>query len=246
MNYHRAEWSFEQLELCVWRKHTRSPLEWDNVNRRKYLTVAGTACVPLSGGCLANTLGRATRTDTATNDTTDVPSPDLDAHGPARGESDVDLEVRDVEDDETVEYVAEDDAVRYVAAWRQTNPEERTDGEPPDREPIYETTPFERWGETQCLSAAARVAAKHVNDELDTDDVGGGITSAVAGEDRAAFISVRAVLDRNGNVVHVPDVEFEGLVSATPTTVEATYVLDHREYELDAPVYALYRVLQHA
>jgi hypothetical protein len=175
-----------------------------------------------------------------------------EARGPVRGESDAEVEIREVEDDENVEYVA-DDAVRYVAAWRhvdQAEKTERTDEEdreepngteedgPPEREPVFETTPFERWGETQCLSAAARAAAERANDELGTDEVGGGITATTEGEDRAAFVSVETVLGRDGEVVRESDVEFEELVAATPATVEATYVLGDREYELAAPVYA--------
>ena len=182
-----------------------------------------------------------------------------EARGPVRGESDAEVEIREVEDDENVEYVA-DDAVRYVAAWRhvdQAEKTERTDEEnreepngteedgPPEREPVFETTPFERWGETQCLSAAARAAAERANDELGTDEVGGGITATTEGEDRAAFVSVETVLDRDGEVVRESDVEFEELVAATPATVEATYVLGDREYELAAPVYAEYTVLRY-
>lgn len=226
------------------------------MDRREFLLWSGAALsLPLSGGCLAGRSGEFVRAGPSGNDEGGESSMP-EARGPVRGESDVEIEVREVEDDENVEYVASDDAVRYVAAWRHVD-REKTDGEgdrddqngtddgPPEREPVFETTPFERWGETQCLSAAARAAVDHVNDELDTDEVGGGVTSTVEGEDRAAFVSVETVLDRDGEVVRESDVEFEELVAATPATVEATYVLGDREYELAAPVYAEYTVLRY-
>lgn len=235
------------------------------MDRREFLLGLGAALLlPPTGGCLAGRSGESARTGPSgggerdkddAGDKGDESSSMPEGRGPVRGENDAEIEIREVEDDEDVEYVEEDDAVRYVAAWRHVDREaEKTDvadeqnetreDGPPERDPVFETTPFERWGETQCLSAAGTAAAEHVNDELDTDDVGGGITATVEGEDRAAFVSVETVLDRGGEVVHEPDVEFEELVAATPATVDVTYVLGEREYELAAPVYAEYTVLR--
>lgn len=199
------------------------------MERRGFLAATGTA---LLGGCSANSPG------------SDEQPRMSDAQGPTRGESDVEIEVREIEDDEDVEYIDEDHSVRYVAGWRHTNHEEVQEGEPPEREPFYDTTPFERWGETQCLTAAARAAAEHVNDELDTDEVSSGITSLVDGEDRAAIVTVQTILDRGGEPVHETSVEFDALVATTPATVGVTYRLDDQEYQVDAPVYARYDVLQ--
>jgi len=116
----------------------------------------------------------------------------METQGPTRGASDDNIEVPAVEDDENVTYIEESNVVRYVAGWRHTNQTEVNEGEPPERNPVLETTPFQRWGETQCLSAAAQAAAQHVNDELDTDEVSSGITSTVEGEDcRRTFRSCR-------------------------------------------------------
>lgn len=238
------------------------------MDRRTFLSRSGAALLlPLIGGCLADGSTESIRAgpsedereedgESDGDDQGDESSTMPEARGPVRGESDAEIEVREVEDDEDVEYVESNDAVRYVAGWRYVDrEEEETDGAdeqnetredgPPEREPVFETTPFERWGETQCLSAAGTAAAEHVNDELGTDEVGGGITATVEGEDRAAFVSVETVLDRGGNVVRESDVEFEELVAATPATVEATYVLGDREYELAAPVYAEYTVMRY-
>lgn len=134
--------------------------------------------------------------------------------------------------------------IRIWSGWRHTNHEAVQEDAPPEREPSYETTPFEKWGETQCLSAAARVAAKHVNDELDTEEVKGGITSLGEGEDRAAIVLIETTLNRNGELVHKPSVAFDALVTATPATVVVTYYLDDLEYQMDAPVYAQHDVCQ--
>lgn len=197
------------------------------MNRRHLLAAT---VLPLTAGCLLGNFGR--------DDTPSVP----ESRGPVRGRSEP-IETRTVESGDEVEYVDGEDAVRYVAARRHTNGEEIEDGEPPEREPVYETVPFEEWAETQGRSAAARAAAEHANAALDTDEVGGGITSTVESEDVAAYVSVGAVLDRSGDVVHRPEVAFEALVAATPRTVHATYVLEGHEYDVDAPVYARYEVL---
>jgi len=216
------------------------------MKRRAALTAAATA-LPLVAGCLSDAPGVARESEPAA---TDSPASSTDragdesttpeSRGPTRGESDVALETRVVESDENVEYLADEHAVRYVARWRNAT---RTDGEP-TREPEYETTPFEDWAEIQCVDAAARAAADHATDELDAGGVGAGISNAVDGEDLAAVISVETLLDRDGEVVREPSVEFDALVAATPASVAATYVIADQEYGMDAPVYARHSVLR--
>ncbi|WP_224269347.1 hypothetical protein [Haloprofundus salinisoli] len=209
------------------------------MKRRNALNATATAVSTLLlGGCIASDADPPTQTNPASGGE-DGP----ESQGPVRGESDAPVDARAVEDDENVEYVVAEDAVRYVAAWR-SNSHEAEEGEPPEREPVFETTPFERWGETQCLSAAASAAASHVETELDTDEVSGGITSAVDGEDRAAYVLLTTLLDRDGDVLTSPETDFETLVAATPATVSATYLLDEHEYTLDVPIYVRHEVIQ--
>lgn len=221
------------------------------MNRRRFL-LATVGALPLAGGCLDRSRPDAsnpatdeadeptgTETPTATED-----AADHDSRGPVRGESDADLSVEAVEDDENVQFLEDEDAVRYVAGWRSVNREEIEEGEPPEREPVYETTEFDSWGRTQCVSAAAEAAAEHVRTELGTDEVGGGIASGVPGEDLAAVVSTSTTLTREGDVRYETDVAFEALVAATPRTVEATYRLDGQEYGMSVPVYAEHDVLR--
>lgn len=146
--------------------------------------------------------------------------------------------------DRDVEFLEADDAVRYVAGWRHADHDAFVRDESLEREPFYETTPFERWGESQCIRAAATAAADHANDELDTDEVTGGITSRVEGAGRVAFVSIETCLDREGELVHEPSVEFDALVAATPATVDATYRLDDLEHRMEVPVCAEHHVLR--
>lgn len=165
-----------------------------------------------------------------------------DSQGPTRGERDVTLETDVVEDDDAVEYVPAENAVRYVARRRHTNGEEIRDGEPPEREPVYETRPFDEWARTQCLTAAAGASADHVEAELGADGVGGGITSGVDGKEVAAFVSISTTLDRDGEALSQPSIAFDELVAATPSTVHVTYRLADQAYQTDAAVYAVHRV----
>lgn len=145
-----------------------------------------------------------------------------------RGESDVDLEVRTEEDDEHVEYLDDDKEVRFVGAVGPT-------GEDGERRRRYETTSWERWGEMRCLSAAGDAAADHVAEERGLDVVGSGLTSRVDGHDRAAFVSV---YDPGlGDEDAEPSVEFDAVVAETPATVDVTYVLEDRTYEMEAPMF---------
>ncbi|MWG33956.1 hypothetical protein [Halomarina oriensis] len=85
--------------------------------------------------------------------------------GPVRGESDTEVSVRSVEDDEHVSAL-DDGTVRFVGAWVHTNHEAVTEGAFPEREPHFETTPFERWAPRKCAAAAGRAAADHVAETL--------------------------------------------------------------------------------
>lgn len=96
----------------------------------------------------------------------------------------------------------------------------------------------------QFTTAAAKTAAEHVNDELGVDEVGGGITSGILDRDRAAIVTVTTLLDRDGDVIRETAVEFDTLVAITPASVDALYVLDGHEYELEVPVYAQHSVIR--
>lgn len=223
------------------------------MNRRGVLTAAGTA-LPLVGGCLASSPRRSGQTAPSGNSPGDVGgtttsggeteerTPGTVPRGPARGQSDVEIEVEEVEDDDDVEYVDGNHTVRYVAGWRHANHEEVKEGAPPVREPVYDTTPFERWGETQCLWMAARTAAEHVNEVHGTEDATHGITSRVPGEDRAAIVTVGVLLDEDGEVVDGAEITFEELIRTTPASVDVTYRVDEEEYRMEPPVFARFEV----
>jgi hypothetical protein len=200
------------------------------MKRRGALTATATA-LPLFAGCLSDA-----PTESDDGDST-MPA----SRGPTRGESDVEPGVETVESDDDVEYLADEHAVRYVARWRNEGRGE--DGEP-TREPEYETVPFEEWADVECVEAAGRAAADHVREELGAGGIGAGISNAVDGEDLAAVLAIETELDRDGEVVREPAVEFEALVATTPASVDVTYVLADQAYRATPPVYASHRVLK--
>ena len=227
------------------------------MNRRALLSATGALLGSLCG-CLAGP-GQRSRADSGNSSgATPSPAPDTssptatptdgpasrpDGSGPTRGEADP-ITTEAVEASENVEYVQAEHAVRYVAAWRHTNQEAVADGAEPEREPVYETIPFEQWARTECVSAAATAAAGHAGDALGTDAVGSGITSTVEGRELAAVVSVETVLDRDGNRVHEAPVAFDALVAATPATVDVTYRFGEQAAQRSVPVYARHAVLQ--
>jgi hypothetical protein len=217
------------------------------MKRRAALTATATA-LPLLAGCLSDAPGALRDAESAS---TDRPATSTGAdgdgsttrasRGPTRGESDADVETRVVESDEDVEYLPDEHAVRYVAAWRNVGTGE--DGEP-TREPEYDTTPFEDWATIQCVEAAGRAAAEHAGSELGASAPGYGISNAVPGEALAAVVSIETVLDREGDVVREPAVGFEALVAATPASVDATYVIADATHTMAAPVYVRHSVVR--
>ena len=230
------------------------------MKRRALLAATGTALTSLCG-CLesppadtrateptATSQNRITQSPTATPTPTDTPMDDQptisDSQGPARGQSDAKVTTEVVETDENVEYIAENDTVRYVAAWKHTNHEEVQEGAEPERKPVYETTPFDSWARTEAYTAAAKAAAEHANTKLGGNEVGGGITSTIEGKDLAPIVSVQTVLDREGEVVSEASVSFEELVAVTPASVDVIYRLSDQAVQLTAPIYARYTVLQ--
>lgn len=152
--------------------------------------------------------------------------------------------------DEDVSYVADDDAVRFVARLRAVDPDETEEGETPHREPVYDTIPFEQWGETECASQAAKATAEAVRSRIDgdADGVDAGVTSAAPGfEDRLAVdVTLRWTLDRDRNVVSVPGATFEEAVAASPSTVTTTVSLDGHDYSDDVPVVVRELVVHYA
>ncbi|MFP9192356.1 PGF-CTERM sorting domain-containing protein [Natronosalvus vescus] len=186
------------------------------MNRRSYLTAAGIAVVGIAAPT-SHSVAAANHDDAYQT---------VHATGPVRGELEIDLEVRLVEDNEHVEYLEDDDEVRYVAAWGSSD----EDGE---RQPSqFATSSWERWGETRCLPAAAEVAADHLADELGDgiDGVGYGITGRVPDRDRAAIVTVRD-----------DSIDQDDLAAVTPAAVDATYVLEERTFEMTVPIYVQWR-----
>lgn len=215
------------------------------MNRRTVLATIGVALPTVAlSGCLGTRPDEVASGEFVAGAISDGDSqPKPESHGPVRGGSEP-ITAQFVEDDEHVTYVPSEDSVRFVAAWRHTNHEEVEDGAKPEREPVYDTTPYEQWAQTECHFVAARAAADHVRNEFGTDDISGGVTSTIEGEDLAAVVSISSVLDRDGAVRDEPEIDFEQLVSATPKNVHSTYVLGEKESELTVPVYVREMVMQ--
>ena len=142
-------------------------------------------------------------------------------------------------EDEDLEYLPETDEVRYVAAYRHTNHEEVENGSKPEREPVYETVPFDRWARTECLS----IGAKGVNDALDerldgeTEGISAGF-GRIDGESESRIgVWIETALNRAGEITATPSSGFEEVVAATPRTVEVTFSFAGEERTCTEPVF---------
>ena len=156
---------------------------------------------------------------------------------PVRAESGVELEAEDEEHDEHVDYLEDGDQVRYVMAWVGAEPDggDNDADEPPEREPQYATTDWERWAERRCRSIAAEAAAEHVEAELESRGDGvavlAEISSRVPGDDSGAVV---AVADRNAET----ELTIDDVAAVAPATVDATYALEDRTFDAEVPIFA--------
>lgn len=145
------------------------------------------------------------------------------SQGPTRGEADADLSTRMQEPNSNVEYLEERSVVRF--------PETRSGGGADD----YKTVPWERWARRRCTSAAKEPAVQFASKRLDASI--GGETS----EESVHTLITTNVED--GEVTDRPEIGFDRLVSATPRSVEATYILETQKLTRNVPVYAMHRVI---
>ena len=183
-------------------------------SRRYLLGGCGAVFVSL-GGCVS--LGVKSRSDTTT-----IPMQDY---------SDTISVTKTIEREE-IEYLPENDSVRYVARSRGVNRDEDASLE---RESVYETIPFEEWAETECAHVGAKAVSSAMKRRLGTAD---GLVAGVTHENGRRIISLdhQTMLDRDGDVVTKPSVTYERVKRAAPTRVRATISLAGRKHTAMVPV----------
>lgn len=132
---------------------------------------------------------------------------------------------------ETVEYLRSTDEIRYVASWQVTN---REAGEPPERAPTYETTPFEAWARTECAHVGRREVTERLERAFGAES-GIGATVTTVDLSKVIAVWVTTVFDADGSVVSEPTVTVEEVRKRTPATVRATISIGGREYTHEVP-----------
>jgi PGF-CTERM protein len=179
------------------------------MNRRRYLmslfsTPPGIFILSVSGASAEKDFGE--------DDDQSDESPNEEGEY-VRGKDDVYLTAHVVEDDEDVEYLPEDDEVKFATVMSGDEPAH------------FETRPWEEWAEMKCIVPAAETAVEYVRREHGVEvTVGDG---SVEEYDYALFLEF-------------PDEEFtiEKIAPLTPVSVTVTYVLAGRTYETNIPVFA--------
>lgn len=160
---------------------------------------------------------------------------------PDRGRADSVAVETAVERDE-VEYLSEDDAVRYVAARVHADHEAFVAGTNTEREPRYETSPFEQWASTECARVGAKRVLEVVRGRLERgrDEVRYGVTKEDG--EKAIHVEYSTVVGRDGTVTSEPTVDHDELVAATPASITATISLDGRTHTETIPVWVQHSV----
>ncbi|WP_132059595.1 hypothetical protein [Halorussus amylolyticus] len=189
---------------------------------RRRLLVASGGLVASLAGCLGGVPAGSAPSDTADFETT--------------SESTATTEVSDypatvnatttVERDE-IEYIAANDTVRYVAAYRHSNPDEVENGSEPEREPVYEHVPFEEWVETECASVGAERVNEAMSERLgDAEGVSAGVTNDDG--ELKIFVAHETTLNRDGDVISEPNVSYDRVRQVAPERAEVTLTLSGR------------------
>ncbi|AUV83207.1 hypothetical protein C2R22_17440 [Salinigranum rubrum] len=217
-------------------------------SRRSLLHTVGVAVATLAG-CLGGTSvdppAAATAESTPSTATTAKSDPTTTTRQPSgptmpeptrpRGEP---ISTREAYvDGEEYTYLPEENAVEYVSAYRHTNHEAVENGSAPEREPVYDTVPFERWGRVRCASVAASTVAETTADRLGHAELDASVGITSRGGVPTVTVARTITYDRQGNRVSATDVPFEDLVAAAPRWVETTVSLAGREYETTVPVW---------
>lgn len=98
------------------------------------------------------------------------------------------------------------------------------------------TEPFDQWAKQTAIEHAAETVLSVVDDRLDEDDpgLGRGIRSLLFG--LVVTVDHTVTRDRDGDVVHEPNVSMEQVLSVAPPTIRATVELDGRSLERAVPV----------
>lgn len=168
------------------------------------------------------------RTSTATEPSTPEPTR-------ARGEP-ISTRARYV-DGEEYTYLPDENAVQYVSAFRHTNRKTVENGSGPEREPVYDTMSFERWGRVRCASVAADAVTATTTDRLDHDELDASVGVTSRGGVQTVVVARTITYDRQGNRVSAIEVPFDSLVATAPRWVETTVSLAAREYSTTVPVW---------
>lgn len=155
----------------------------------------------------------------AMNEETSTPT----SEGPIRGEANTDISTQMEEPLADVELVENNKKVRFPVTQSGGGSAE------------YDTAPWERWAKKRCASAAKSQAVQFTSERLGIEVQGG------TKDDRVHIILSTIVED--GEVTKTPSVEFNQLVSATPRSVNTTYILEDRELNYDVPTYAYNEVV---
>jgi len=143
--------------------------------------------------------------------------------------------------DPELDYLPEENAVRYPAYYRRTG--RGPDGQP-TRTTIYETTPFADWGETECASVAADEVSAVADAAIDGDPrLSVGITNREG--EMAVTVQQTTTLNREGTVVSEPTTPFDRIVAVTPRSVDATVHLDGQTHATTVPVWVSETTLQY-
>lgn len=175
----------------------------------------------------------STPTDSPTATPTDaLAAASEDDRGPLRPEGEP-VSVERTITDPDLEYLPDQDAVRYPAYYKRTG--RGPDGQP-TRTTLYETTPFADWAATETAS----VAAEEV-DAIADERIAGDPTLSVGITNRDGEVAVTAqlttVLNREGTVVSEPGTDFERVVAAVPRSVDTTIHFEGQTAGRTVPVW---------
>lgn len=136
--------------------------------------------------------------------------------------------------DETVEYLAADDTVRYISGYKSTLATE-INSDDVGREPIYKTVPLDRWATVQSANLARERVEVRLDERFDDEN---GIRVTMQARDASRWIEVvlETTFNRAGRVVWEPTVSLAEVREITPSSVTVSLSFEDHHWNTTIPV----------
>lgn len=131
-------------------------------------------------------------------------------------------------DDDGIEYFEKNNSVKYRSGTASIYDENSSE---PTTKAEYSVITFSQWSKTKCATIAAEALNEELKQKFETSLT--GISGAVnhAKEKKEVYVDYSVTRNQDGEVVEEPKIPFNDVVSATPSRIAVTIILEGNKHE---------------